>query len=435
MSRHTPRPYVQLTHPDWARDATLYQINLRQFTEEGSFAAARAHLPRLRALGVDILWLMPIHPIGVAGRKGTLGSPYAVRDYHAVNPEFGSEDDFRGFVDDAHAHGFRVILDWVANHTAWDNSLVTAHPEWYERDWRGEFRPTPWWDWSDIINLDYRHTSLREWMSDAMQYWVREFDVDGFRCDVAGFVPTDFWEVVRDELERIKPVFLLAEWEARDLHARAFDATYAWSWYTAVQRLVSGVGTMDGLYEYYSWNESAFPHDAYRMTFVSNHDKNAWDGTQFEAFGDGLEAAIVLSVIGEGMPLIYNGQEAGNPKRLAFFERDPIEWRSHPIGALYAELLALRKAHPALANGANGARMVHVPNSAPSAVLSFSRTQGSDHVFAVLNFSAEPHCVRFHDGPFPGHYRDTFSGARHVLDAESALNMAPWDWQVWVADA
>ena len=197
---------------------------------EGTFKAAQEQLPRLQAMGVDILWLMPIHPIGEKNRKGTLGSPYSVKDYFGVNPEFGTEQDFRDFVTAAHELGMKVILDWVANHSAWDNPLVDEHPEWYSRDWKGDFHPTPWWDWSDIIDFDYSQPGIRQYMTEAMTYWVSEFDVDGYRCDVAGYVPLDFWNNVRKELDAIKPVFMLAEWEERDLHREAFDMTYGWGW-------------------------------------------------------------------------------------------------------------------------------------------------------------------------------------------------------------
>ena len=304
LSRYQPAPYIKITHPEYTKNATIYQINTRQFTHEGTFRAAEAHLPRLKELGAVILWLLPIHKIGVKNRKGTLGSPYSVQDYYSVNPEFGDLDDLKHFVKAAHDLGMYVILDWVANHTAWDNVLVDAHPEWYARDWKGDFRPTPWWDWEDIIDLDYDQPALRKYMTDALKYWISEVDIDGYRCDVAGFVPTDFWNTVRKELDAIKPVFMLAEWESKDLHAEAFDMTYAWSWHDVVHKLVMGTADLNGLFVYYSWNEKAFPVDCLRMTFVSNHDKNAWEGTEYELFGDGVEAAIVLSVVGEGMPLM-----------------------------------------------------------------------------------------------------------------------------------
>ena len=291
-----PEPYVKITHPEWSKNASIYQLNTRQFSEEGTFKAAQKQLPRLKELGVDIIWLMPIHAIGEKNRKGSLGSPYSVKDYYSVNPEFGTLQDLKDFVSEAHQQGMYVILDWVANHTAWDNELVTKHPDWYDRDYKGDFRPTPWWDWSDIIDLDYSKPEVRKYMTEALKYWVKEANIDGYRCDVAGMVPIEFWNNVRKELDAIKPVFMLAEWESRDLHAEAFDMTYAWSWNEAVHKICKGQADVNALYIYYSWNESAFPDNSLRMTFVSNHDKNAWEGTMYEQFGDGLEAAIVLSV-------------------------------------------------------------------------------------------------------------------------------------------
>ncbi len=429
---HVPRDYVRIEHPEWSRNAVIYELNTRQFTEEGTFRAAEAQLPRLKELGIDIVWLMPIHPIGEKNRKGTLGSPYSVRDYFGVNPEFGTLEDLRSFVDRAHELGLYVILDWVANHTAWDNPLVEQHPEWYERDWKGDFRPTPWWDWSDIIDLDYGQPGVRRYMAEALKYWVREVGIDGYRCDVAGYVPLDFWNTVRRELDAIRPVFMLAEWESRDLHAEAFDMTYAWSWYDAMHAIAMGKADVNALYGYYSANESAWPRDAYRMTHVANHDKNSWDGTQFEQFGDALNAAIVLSVVGEGMPLVYSGQEAGNPKRLEFFEKDPIEWREHPVGELYRDLFALKKETRALWNGRWGALMEHVPNSAPSRVFSFVRRNADEQVFAVFNFSADALRVTFDESLYHGEYREFFSGDEVALDEEFALELPAWGYRLYL---
>jgi glycosidase len=426
---YAPRPYVRLSHPEWCRDAAIYQVNTRQFTEEGTFAAAEQHLPRLAELGVSILWLMPVHEIGAVNRKGTLGSPYAVKDYYSVNPELGTLDDLRRFVARAHELGLRVILDWVANHTAWDATLVSEHPEWYARNRRGELMPTPWWDWDDIVDLDYASTELRRWMTAAMVHWVREIDVDGFRCDVAGFVPIDFWENARRELEAVKPVFLLAEWESRDMHAAAFDATYAWSWNDSMHRIAHGKLDLTALNVYYSWNLKFWPHDALRMTFVSNHDKNAWEGTEFEQFGDALEAAIVLSVVGEGIPLIYNGQEAGHDRRLAFFERDPITWREHPLGDLYRRLFALKRQTRALWNGPWGARMEPVRTSAADHVLAFARRSDTDQVLALVNLSAEDRSVTLDDTAH-GPWTDWASGAVVAVDGDCSLQLPPWGYQV-----
>ncbi|MFZ5636543.1 MAG: alpha-amylase family glycosyl hydrolase [Pseudomonadota bacterium] len=430
--RYRPQAYVKLRNPEWSKNAVLYQINLRQFTAEGTLSAAERELPRLKALGVDILWLMPVHPIGEQHRKGTLGSPYSVRDYYGVNPEFGTKADLKRFVDAAHAQGMYVILDWVANHTAWDNPLVERHPEWYARDWKGDFHPTPWWDWSDIINLDYAQPGLRKYMTEAMVHWVRDVGVDGYRCDVAGFVPLEFWENLRAELDAIKPVFMLAEWESRDLHARAFDATYAWSWYDAMHQIAQGKADVNRLYTFYSWNEAFFPRGAMRMNFVSNHDKNSWEGTEFEAFGDGVEAAMVLSFVADGIPLIYNGQEAGNPKRLAFFEKDPIAWRPHRNGALYADLIRLKKRTSALWNGRWGAMMVHVPNDRLAHVLSFVRQDANGKVFAVFNLSSKPQAVRFQQTLFHGDYIEHFSAESATLDASTAMELDPWEYRVYV---
>ena len=356
-----------------------------------------------------------------------------MQDYLKVNPEFGTLDDLKHFVAAAHQQGMYVILDWVANHTAWDNVLVTEHPEWYARNWKGDFRPTPWFDWSDIIDLDYSHPELRKYMTDALKYWVREADIDGYRCDVAGFVPIDFWNNARKELDAIKPVFMLGEWESRDLHEYAFDMTYAWTWYDDVREITTGrKHDLGGLRNYYAWNEGYYPPNIMRMTFVSNHDKNAWDGTEFEQFGAGLETAIVLSCVGEGMPLIYNGQEAGNTKRLKFFEKDPIVWKAHPNGDLYKKLIALKTKNTALWNAHWGARMIDVPNSAPNAVFSFVRQNDKDKVFTVINFSAKPQTVTFKDTLYHGKYTEYLSGQPMELDASSKLTLKPWGYQIFV---
>ncbi len=432
--RYQPKPYVQITHPEWSRDAVIYQVNTRQFTPEGTFAAAEKQLPRLKELGVDILWLMPVQEIGLKNRKGSLGSPYSIRDYYSVSSDYGDLDSLKQFITAAHEQGMYVILDWVANHTAWDNPLVEQHPDWYQRNRRGEFHSPAWTDWADVIQLDYSNPGLRRYMTEAMKWWVSEVGMDGFRCDVAGFVPVDFWNTVRAELDAIRPVFMLAEWETRDLHARAFDMTYAWSWNDTVHNIAMGKADVGSLGIYYYTNENSWPRDGMRMLFVSNHDKNAWEGTQFEAFGPALENAIVLSVVSEGVPLIYNGQEAGNPRRLSFFDRDPIEWREHPIGELYKRLIVLKKGNSALWNGRWGASMEQVTNSAPGSVFSFVRENDEDKVFAVFNFSGKPVTVSFNGVPYHGVYREFFSGAQATLDENTQLELLPWSNRVYVKE-
>ena len=429
---YAPQPYSTVTHPDWTRNAVLYQINTRQFTREGTFAAAQQELPRLKDLGVDILWLMPIHPIGEKNRKGTLGSPYSVKDYFAVNPEFGTLEDLKSFVDAAHALGMHVILDWVANHTAWDNAMASEHPDWYERDWKGDFHPTPWWDWSDIIDLDYSNRDLREYMTSAMKYWVEEAGVDGYRCDVAGYVPLDFWENVRRELDAIKPVFMLAEYEQRDAHAKAFDATYAWSLSNSLQAIAKGKAEAGALFGFYSENESAWPDDAYRMTYTSNHDFNSWHGTDDELYGPAFRPIAVITFVGEGIPLIYNGQEAGLSKRLEFFEKDPIAWRWHENADFYKKLIALKHETKALANGADGARMVSVVNTRPQQVFSFVRFGETDGIFALINMTPETQTVGFTETLHHGRYREYFSGEDALFGEGDEAILPPWGYRIYL---
>lgn len=431
-AKYQPKEYVQIQHPEWSKNATIYQLNTRQFSEESTFKAAQKELSRLKDFGIDIIWLMPIHPIGKKNRKGSLGSPYAVKDYYDVNPEFGNLQDLKNFVNEAHNMGMHVILDWVANHTSWDNELVLKHPDWYDKDYKNEFRPTPWWDWSDIIDLDYNQPEVRKYMTEALKYWVKEANIDGYRCDVAGFVPVEFWDNVRKELDEIKPVFMLAEWESRDLHANAFDMTYAWSWNEAVHKICMNQADVNALYIYYSWNESAFPKNSMRMTFVSNHDKNAWEGTMYEQFGEGLEAAIALSVIGEGMPLIYNGQEAGNAKRLAFFEKDAIKWQEHKIGELYKKLFSLMKNNTALWHAKWGSTMIKVPNNSESEVFSFVRQNEKDKVFAVFNFSKKEKEITFKESLFEGDYTDFSTSEKVNLNQNTNLTLKPWSYKIYI---
>jgi glycosidase len=408
---------------------------VRQFSTAGDFASVIKALPRIRALGVDILWLMPIHPIGEKHRKGHLGSPYAVKDYLKINAEFGDECDFQQLVDSIHALDMKVILDWVPNHSAWDNPLVSQHPEWYAKDHSGNFRPSPWWDWSDIIEFDYSHQGLRRFMIEAMCYWMSEFDIDGFRCDVAGYVPNDFWRQARQELDAIKPVFMLAEWESRDMHEHAFDMTYAWTWNEAMHGIAMRTLPLTKLRKYYSYNERSWPKQAYRMTFVSNHDKNAWEGTQREQFGDALEAAIILSVLGEGMPLIHNGQEAGESKRLAFFDKDCIEWQRDLVGDLYTQLIALKKHYDALHNGHYGGTMLPLQHSQIDRVFSFVRQGQNGDVLVALNLSEESVSVTFEDELTHADWHEVRlvgQTGTNTAGAFDCLSFAPWQPRVFV---
>ncbi|WP_226960767.1 alpha-amylase family glycosyl hydrolase [Thalassotalea sp. LPB0316] len=432
MSVYQPKPYVEITHPQWTKNATIYEVNIRQFTPEGTFNAFAEHLPRLKEMGVDILWLMPIHPIGEKNRKGEKGSYYAVKDYMAVNPEFGSLADLKALVAKAHSMGMYVILDWVANHSAWDNPLTVSNPEWYTKDHNGNFQPTPWWDWSDIIDFDFQNPQMREYMTNALKYWVKEADIDGYRADVAGFIPLDFWDNVRTELDAIKPVFMLAEWDSRDLHKKAFDMSYAWKLHDTLEDVNKGHKDASGVYHYFAHTLNAWPDNAIKMNFVDNHDKNSWEKSMFDRMGPYLEASIVLTVTAEGMPLIYSGQEAGLDRPLAFFDKDEINWQPHPIGDLYKTLFKLKHDNQALWNSHWGGKMIPVPNSVPTQVFSFARVKNDDKVFVAINFSGEPAQVTFNENIQLGKYQEYFSQQIISITTDTELTIPAYGYQVFV---
>jgi glycosidase len=385
----TPTPFA---HVPWSHQASIYEVNVRQYTPEGTLSAFEAHLPRLAAMGVGILWFMPIQPIGILNRKGGLGSYYSIRDYTAVNPEFGTLADFRRVVARAHALGMKVILDWVANHTAWDHPWVTGHPDWYRKDARGEihaytYLATPEAEpeyWTDVVGLDYRAPDLWPAMTEAMRFWLQEADIDGFRCDVASLVPTPFWEQARVALEAIKPVFMLAESDAVDLHAKAFDMTYDWRLYDALKLVAKGQAGAADIRAWWAREQATYPPDAYRMRYTANHDSNSWHGHDAEFYGPAFEAMAVLAATLPGMALVYSGQEAGLDRQLAFFEKDLIDWRDLPRAAFYTHLLQLKQHHSALGNGREGGTLEWL-DSADPAVLGYRRQRGDDRVTITVH--------------------------------------------------
>lgn len=393
---------ADMPHLPWTRQAVIYQINVRQYSQAGTLAAVQADLPRLKALGVDILWLMPLQPIGKLNRKGTLGSYYSISDYTAVNPEFGSVADAKAFVAAAQAHGMKVILDWVPNHTAWDHPWATQHKDWYQLDAKGELFPVTFGEgatveyWTDVIALNYKNPALRDAMLDAMKFWVREVGMDGFRCDVASLVPIDFWVRARRELDAVKPMFMLAESDAVALHASgAFDMTYSWDLPDEVfKKIGKGEPGAPLLKAWLQKQPAGYPAHAYRMRFTSNHDYNSWHGSDAELYGDAHQALAVLSFTLPGMPLIYNGQEARLNKRLAFFEKDAIAWNTYELTAFYQQLIAFKHRHPALAAGQYGAPVVLL--DAPDGVVAFERRLGADVVRVAVNLTARPQTWRSH---------------------------------------
>ena len=416
--------------PDWSRDATIYEVNIRQYTKEGTFAAFEKSLPRLKELGVDILWIMPINPISEKNRKGTLGSYYAVQDYKGVNPEFGNFDDFKHLVDKAHEMGFHVLLDWVANHTGWDNKWITAHPDWYTQDSLGHIiSPVP--DWTDVADLNYNNPNMRAAMIDAMKYWVKEANIDGYRCDVAGSVPVDFWNQARAELDAIKPVFMLAEdADNMDLLKKAFNANYGWPFLHIMNEIYKGDKNASDIVNYFEKTYADYPKGSYPMMFTTNHDENSWNGTAYERLGDAVKTFSALTFVVPGMPLIYSGQEAGLHKRLSFFEKDEIDWSDLSMSDFFHKLIQLKKDNNALWNGNSGGSFVNLENSAIPKVLTFSRMNNGNQVVSVFNLS--PDSVSFEiTGSIPeGTFKEAFTGKERTLNG--VLKLDPWGYQIFV---
>lgn len=380
---------LNIEQQDWTKKANIYEVNVRQYSEEGTFEEVRKDLPRLKDMGVKILWLMPIHPIGLENRKETeesLGSYYSVQDYKGVNPNFGTPEDFKRFVDEAHALDMKVIIDWVANHTAWDNHWI-ENKDWFELTEEGNFTPPTGTDWSDVIQLNYENQEMRAAMIDALEYWVREFDIDGYRCDVAGMVPNDFWKEAISSLQEIKPVFMLAEDGEAEIFEGGFHMNYAWEYAHVIREIEKGEKSFNDLTELLERSEAVTPSSAYRMYFTSNHDENSWNGTDSQMFGKNFENFAVLSATISGMPLIYNGQESGLEKRLEFFEKDEIEWAEYKYQEFYKNLLTLKRENEALWNGSFGGDLTIHNNEGNT--YSYIRVKGDAEVVVALNFDNE----------------------------------------------
>jgi glycosidase len=385
---------VQYPHLGWTRNANIYEVNIRQYTPEGTIKAFVKYLPRLQKMGVKILWIMPVQPIGVKNRKGTLGSYYAIRDYTAVNPEFGTQADFNDMVKAAHAMGMKVILDWVANHTAWDNVWATQHLDWYKKNAKGELISYEYDNgreieyWTDVIGLDYRQPALADAMIAAMKFWIQTADVDGFRCDVASLVPIAFWQRARTELDAVKPMFMLAESDDPALHS-AFDMTYDWKLFDIFANIAQGKSDARALTVWLKQGQERFPADAYRMNFTSNHDVNSWRWSDKDLYGDKFRAFAVLAALLPGMPMILNGQESGLDKKIAFFEKDAINWKQFENTPLYRQLLRYKAHHPALANGAAGGSIEQI-DSDDDHIFAFKRRKGRDQIVVRVNLSNSP---------------------------------------------
>ena len=443
MPDHPLAARFTVAHPEWVAHATIYEVNVRNFTPEGSFRAFEKHLPHLQQMGIGIVWLMPVHPIGEVERKGPLGSPYAVRVYFAVNPEFGTLDDLRHLVQAAHALGMKVILDWVANHTSRDNALIAEHPNWYQHDAAGQLIP-PVADWTDVVALDYRNREMRRYMIEALAWWIREADIDGYRCDVAGLVPTDFWDEARPVLDAIKPVFMLAEWDElypsgglgweefdsdTRLLEKAFNMAFGLRLHYLLDRIAEGQAALAEIDAYLAAERTKYPLSVYLMHFTSNHDVNSWDGTEYERLGPLARPFAVLTALLPGMPMLYSGQEAGLNRRLEFFDRDPIDWNGYPLQDFYTRLFQLKKNHPALRNGDPASEFQRRPS--PAEVYAFTRTKGSTAVLCAVNVAAETRQLP----AVAGQWRDLFSDETVALGADQPLVVPAHGWRVLVAEA
>ncbi|MDE6078074.1 MAG: alpha-amylase [Muribaculaceae bacterium] len=404
--------FTTLNHPEWSRNAVIYEVNLRQYSDSGNVTSFARELPRLKDLGVDILWMMPIHPISQKDRKGTLGSYYAVADYTAFNPEFGTVEQFKDMVKQAHDQGMKVIIDWVPNHSGRDNKWVAQHPDWYEKDSLGNMVGV--YDWTDVYCFDYSNPEMRKGMIDAMKYWLTDVDIDGFRCDVAMEVPTDFWDEARPQLEAAKPgIFMLAEATKPELQKNGFDMGYNWP----MKDLFSEIAATSGQYSYKGADGKVrtfpekhaadikilldnqaqeFPKDTYLMNMVTNHDLNSWEGTEFERLGDLTSAFAVLSYTLPGMPLIYTGQETGMNRAFEFFEKDKApQWEPrNEYFTFYQNLNNLKHSQQALAAGLDGGEMVIYPTESPDLFI-FSREKGDSKVAVLTNLGKEATAVNF----------------------------------------
>ena len=419
-------------HTGWSRCATIYEVNIRQYTPQGTFKALQLELPRLRKMGIDILWLMPINPLGEKNRKGSLGSYYSVRDYLAVNPEYGNLHDFKDLVKTAHSLGMKVIIDWVANHTSWDNNLIIQHPDWYKKNSLGNII-APVADWTDVAGLDYSSPELRKYMTDALAYWVKETDIDGYRCDVAGMLPVDFWNHAIPEIRKIKPLFMLAEDASPKIHDTGFfDATYSWNLFQVMNQIAKGNKTADKIDTVYALEKRQFSPDAYLMRFTSNHDENSWNGTEYERLGDGAQAFAVLTFTFPGIPLVYSGQESAMQKRLRFFDKDTIPWGNYPLGSFYSKLTQLKKKDTLLlAAGKQGGDFIKVSTSNDKEVYAFLRKIPGRQIFVLLNLSPKKQMIQLNETDFPGEYSEIFTGIAKDWKAGEKVKLMPWQYFVY----
>ena len=414
---------------DWIKSTNVYEVNLRQYTQEGTFNAFLKELPRLKDMGVQTLWFMPITPIAQKNKKGSLGSYYAAADYTSINPEFGTLDDFKNLVNQAHEQGFKVIIDWVANHTGWDHIWTKEHPEYYEKEENGNFKAASGMD--DIIELDFHKPELRKAMIDAMRFWIKETGIDGFRCDLAFWVELPFWIEAKEALEKDKKLFWLGELDPLEHpdYMQVFDAAYTWTWMHKTEEFYKKklpLSTLDSVLERYQAKPGM------QAWFTTNHDENSWNGTEYEKYGEAAKALAVFSCTWPGLPLIYSGQELPNMKRLQFFEKDVIDWKdNHELHGFYQTLLKLHSEHPALNGDRTIAPVFKLTTSATDKVLAFLRKNGSREVVVLLNLSKEPVDLEVNDTRAEGKFTEVFGDAKNDFSSNRKFRMEAWSYRVF----
>lgn len=422
-----------MQHPQWLYDAVLYELNVRQFTPEGTLKAAEQRLPALKKLGIDAIWLMPIYPIGKEGRKGSLGSYYSIRDYCRVNPEFGTMKDFDSFVRKCHKLGMKVVIDWVANHTARDAKWVDGKPaDWYERETDGT--PKVPWDWTDTAKLNYANREVWQGQIDAMRYWIEKHSVDGLRCDMAMLVPIEFWQEVSRQLRAIKPdLMMLAEAEEQNLfYEGAFNACYGWRVHHLMNDVAHQNCRLHPLREWIYNDRAEYPRSAIRMSFTSNHDENSWSGSEFERMGDAHKIMAALTFLWpQSLPLIYTGQEVGYDHSFAFFERDPLpDYTPNEYTEFYTKLCNLKHSNPALRSGELGGELIEIRNNAEDCLMVLVREVEGNRVVAIMNLSPYTIQAQFCTGIYSSEYRDAFTAERVELGYNVDRIMAPWEFQI-----
>jgi alpha-amylase len=416
----------------WINNTDVYEVNVRQYTSEGTFNAFSKELPRLQQMGVSTLWFMPITPIAQQNKKGSLGSPYACSDYTAINPEFGTLNDFKKLVKLAQGMGFKVIIDWVANHTGWDHVWTITNPEYFKRAENGDFKIAS--GMSDIIELDYQNPALRKAMIDAMEFWVKECDIDGYRCDLAFWVQLDFWLEARAALEKTKTLFWLAESDPLDHpdYYEAFDACYTWTWMHKTEEFYKqgqDKYLLDEVVHRYDTNGGP---DAIPLWFTSNHDENTWNGTEYEKYGDAARAFAVFSFTRNGLPLIYSGQELPNYKRLQFFDKDQIDWNGkYELHDFYKTLLTLHKNNAALRAGDAAVTTYNLSMNNGDKVMAYLRKNGKAEVLILLNFSKETLSCSILDEHLNGKFINVFDKEEEDFTGLKIVELQPWQYLVY----